>query len=357
MEANESVNIGVNTPEIATQYDAPESEYAPSHKEVVKVHATQEVYQELQYVYDYFNEKLFNGELPGALLVMTRKRHSKGFFSPARYANKEGVLADEIAMNPEFFLVRSVEEILSTLAHEMCHQFQFHFGKDVRAGYHNKEFSDKMESIGLITSTTGYPGGDRVGEKMTHYIAEDGLFITATRELLKSRFGILWYDRYPSQYLVRPPSKEDIENAEQQKSALQEEHKKALVEQGKVPSNRGRKKQEVLKVEPAAVSTPEILVETPLSRVVNTEIVSQEPAGANVTKIVAKLIKRQEAKLKAGKRVKYTCPSCQDSAWGKADMTLICGKEGCDYAKMEFQEKTKATGHLKEEEAYSDLLN
>jgi predicted SprT family Zn-dependent metalloprotease len=356
MESNEVINTGVSTPENSSMTSHAEREVQPDNAGRIKINATQEVYQELQHVYDYYNTELFNGELPGALLVITRKRNSKGFYSPARYANKEGQLADEIAMNPEFFLVRSVEEVLSTLAHEMTHQWQFHFGIDVRAGYHNKEFSVKMESIGMITSATGYPGGDRVGERMTHYIAEDGLFIKVTRELLKTRFGILWYDRYPNQYLLRPPSKQDVENAEQHKTELEEEHKKALEEQGKALSNRGRKKQEILKVEPAAVSSPAITIDTPLTQAVNTEVVNQEPSMANVTNVVAKLIKRQEAKMKAGKRVKYTCPSCQDSAWGKSDMTLICGREGCSYAKMGIEEKSAQKTDL-DLEMENDLLN
>ncbi len=321
MSANEYIENGLFTPE--------------NKPETIKVNATLEVYEELQSVYDIYNQELFNGELPGVLLVITRKRNSKGFYSPARYANKDGVLADEIAMNPEFFLVRSVEEVLSTLVHEMCHQWQFNFGKDVRAGYHNKEFSEKMESVGLITTTTGYPGGERVGERMTHYIAEDGEFIETTRELLKTRFGILWYDRYPNQYMLRPPAQVDVENAEQRQTQIKEDHKKALEDQGKTLSNRGRKKQEVIKVEPAAVSMPAIMIDTPLTQSVETDIVNQEPVMTDVSNVVAKLIRRQEAKAKAGKRVKYSCPSCQDSVWGKPEMSLICGKEGCEHSALQ----------------------
>lgn len=339
MENNALIN-GVNNPELGKEASAHEyiqnGLFTPENKpEPIKVNATLEVYEELQSVYDIYNQELFNGELPGVLLVITRKRNSKGFYSPARYANKDGVLADEIAMNPEFFLVRSVEEVLSTLVHEMCHQWQFNFGKDVKAGYHNKEFSVKMESVGLITSTTGYPGGDRVGERMTHYIAEDGSFIESTRELLKTRFGILWYDRYPNQYMLRPPAQIDVENAEQRQMQIKEDHKQALEDQGKTLSNRGRKKQEILKVEPAAVSRPAIMIDTPLTQSVDTDIVDQEPVMTDVSNVVAKLIRRQEAKAKAGKRVKYSCPSCQDSVWGKPEMSLICGKEGCEHSALQ----------------------
>lgn len=333
MEISGNVNTGLFTPEKShnTTFDSGSS--LPT-REITKVHATQEVYQELQSVYDIYNETLFNGELPGALLVITRKRNSKGFFSPARYANKDGALADEIALNPAFFLVRSVEEVLSTLVHEMCHQWQFHFGIDVKSGYHNKEFSLKMESVGLITSVTGYPGGDRVGERMTHYIAEAGPFITTTRELLKKRFGILWYDRYPNQYMMRPPTQVDVENAEEHRSQVEVDVKKALEEQGKQKSNRGRKKQEIIKVEPAVVSSPAIMIDNPLSKSTDIDIVNLEPTQQNASRVVARLMKRQEAKAKAGKRVKYTCPSCEDSVWGKPEMMLLCGRDGCDHSAL-----------------------
>lgn len=334
MEASGNNNTGLFTPENSQNLLFDSGTIAPI-KENVKVHATQEVYQELQTVYDIYNQKLFNNELPGALLVICRKRNSKGFFSPARYANKEGVLADEIALNPEFFLVRSVEEVLSTLAHEMAHQFQFHFGNDVKSGYHNKEFSLKMEEIGLITSSTGYPGGDRVGERMTHYIAEDGPFINITRELLKTRFGILWYDRYPNQYMMRPPAQVDVENAVEQRVQVEEDVKKALEEQGKLKSNRGRKKQEVMLVEPAAISSPAIMVDTPLSQSTHIDIVNLEPTQQNSSIVVARLMKREEAKAKAGKRVKYSCPSCEDSVWGKPEMSLICGRDGCGHSALQ----------------------
>lgn len=177
-----------DTTELTGMHIPENDTFLPSEKDKVKptkVNATNEVYRELQKVYDDFNQHLFGGELPGALIVMTRKGRSFGHYSPGRYTNRDGLFADEISLNPEYFPVRAVEEILSTLAHEMVHQWQFHFGNDVRMGYHDKEFAGKMREIGLITSNTGYPGGDPVGEQMTHYIAEDGPYILRVRELLK----------------------------------------------------------------------------------------------------------------------------------------------------------------------------
>lgn len=316
-----------------------ESKTEQVHKVPEKVNATKEIYDALQRAYDFYNERLFDGKLPGALIVMSRKKTSRGHYSPGRYINKAGVPADEISLNPEFFAVRSVEEVLSTLSHEACHQLQFHYGHEVRSGYHDKQFADMMQEIGLITSHTGFPGGDRVGERMSHYIAENGKFIMATRELLESDFGLLWYDRYPNLTLMRPPSLDDIKHAEDQRKEIEAEVERQKKEAGKGKSTRGRKKTPVLNIQPAAVSAPAIIVEKKLSAAIDADIVHVDPVERLSdpdmhTMVAARLIKRQVARAKSGKRVKYTCPSCHDSAWGKSDMVLICGRDGCGHAKF-----------------------
>jgi predicted SprT family Zn-dependent metalloprotease len=327
-----------DTTELTGMHIPENDTFLPSEKDKVKptkVNATDEVYRELQMVYDDFNQHLFGGELPGALIVMTRKGRSFGHYSPGRYTNRVGQFADEISLNPEYFPVRAVEEILSTLAHEMVHQWQFHFGNDVRMGYHDKEFAGKMREIGLITSNTGYPGGDPVGEQMTHYIAEDGPYILRVRELLKSTFGIIWYDRYPKSYLRRSPNFDDIKRAEEERKEIEEEKKRLLEELGKKPSGRGRKKTPVLQVQPAHVSKPAILAVEPVASAIGAELVEVEPEQIAATKIAVRLVKRQEIRAKSGKRTKYCCPSCQDSVWGKEGLILICGREGCEHARLD----------------------
>lgn len=87
---------------------------------------------------------------------------------------------------------RTDEEILSTLVHEQAHLWQCHFGTPSRAGYHNREWANKMEALGLMPSDTGAAGGKRTGQRMTHYIILGGRFDTATRELLDSGFKLNW---------------------------------------------------------------------------------------------------------------------------------------------------------------------
>jgi len=92
--------------------------------------------------------------------------------------------------HPSYFAVVPLLEVLQTLVHEMVHAWQFHFGKPGRRGYHNKEWADKMEAIGLMPSSTGKPGGARTGEKMADYAIPGGLFMQATDKLLTQDFKI-----------------------------------------------------------------------------------------------------------------------------------------------------------------------
>lgn len=105
------------------------------------------------------------------------------------------VAADEIALNPEHFGTRSIEDVLSTLVHEMVHLWQHHFGKPGRRRYHNKQWAEKMEAVGLGPSDTGKPGGNRTGESMTHFIIKDGAYAQVAAKLLTGGFEFSWVDR------------------------------------------------------------------------------------------------------------------------------------------------------------------
>jgi hypothetical protein len=88
-------------------------------------------------------------------------------------------------------------EVLRTIVHELVHQWQERFGKPTRRCYHDRQFAEKMESIGLMPSDTGMPGGKKTGQKMGDYMIRGGRFETVTRELLKTGFSISWFDRFP----------------------------------------------------------------------------------------------------------------------------------------------------------------
>jgi len=137
------------------------------------------LYNEINETYQYFNHHLFQDVLPGCAITLTRHNKAYGYFAPDAWQGRGGgETASEIALNPDHFISRDPAQIYSTLVHEMCHQYQHIFGKPSRTGYHNKEFAAIMASVGLVVTDTGLPGGKQTGQRMSHYIAEGGLFET-----------------------------------------------------------------------------------------------------------------------------------------------------------------------------------
>jgi hypothetical protein len=46
-------------------------------------------------------------------------------------------------------------EILATLLHEMCHSWQYYYGKPSKSWFHNKEFQLKMLEFGIVINNKG----------------------------------------------------------------------------------------------------------------------------------------------------------------------------------------------------------
>jgi predicted SprT family Zn-dependent metalloprotease len=153
-----------------------------------------EDYLTLESIFNFFNKKFFDNKLPEAIITLQRKRNCMGYFSPSRFENRTNkkITKDEIAMNPDRFS-KGDKEIMQTMAHEMCHMWQHHFGlKKSLKTYHNKEWGNKMEEMGLIPSNTGEIGGKRTGQKMADYIDPKGNFIEIVSGIDKK---IIWESR------------------------------------------------------------------------------------------------------------------------------------------------------------------
>lgn len=166
---------------------------------------TPETYGALQLAFDHFNEELFEGRLTPVVFVFLRKARMCGAFRPAAWrrrgesggAVEAGAVAtaDEIALNPDFLLERGVMDVLSTLVHEQVHQLQVLVGTPSRPTYHNAEWADMAEAVGLRPSSTGRPGGNRVGQRMDHYIEPGGRFEAAAERLLATGWDFRWEAR------------------------------------------------------------------------------------------------------------------------------------------------------------------
>jgi hypothetical protein len=150
-------------------------------------------YKSFQRAYDFFNKELFGGSLPQPLFTLQRQANTAGYFSPERFVGRqESARVAEIALNPDTFLERTDEAIISTLAHEMVHAWQHSFGSPGRGRYHNREWANKMIEIGLHPSATGYPGGRETGQGMTHYIVPGGRFALLYAKLAAKGFALQW---------------------------------------------------------------------------------------------------------------------------------------------------------------------
>lgn len=163
---------------------------------MTSIKPTIQTYEELQEAYDFLNERLFKGELPQCIITLQREKKTCGYYARDRFVDKDCSPVDEIALNPQHFDLDDIPAILTTLGHQMVHQWQSHFGKWSRSGYHNKQWAAKMEEIGLVPSSTGEENGARTGFKMSAYPDPNGKFTKVVTDLLTTEFTVSWRDRF-----------------------------------------------------------------------------------------------------------------------------------------------------------------
>lgn len=274
---------------------------------------TEKAYSELQNAFDFYNRELFDHQLPDCLITFQRG-NSMAYFSSARFVNQhDHHTVDEIAMNPEFFAVVSPMEIMQTLVHEMTHCWQDHFGTPSRSCYHNTEWARKMKEIGLMPSSTGTFGGAQTGQKMADYAIPDGLFERATRKLFLTGFAVTWHDRYPSVKVTinKPPTVRDTATLEETWRNVFTQAANACISTQDGQSGDS---------ENDFYSEVERLNEDQGIDLVRFAFTA--PANTNASSYLV-------AKTDRSNRVKYTCPSCRSSVWGRPGLKLCCGEDHC----------------------------
>lgn len=158
------------------------------------VDPTTATYAHLRHAYGFLNLVLFANQLPPCLITFQRKTGSMGYFCHKKFKSFDGVIyTDEIALNPLHFGLGD-KETLSTLAHEMVHLWQHHFGHVTKERYHNEEWAELMVSIGLIPSHTGKVGGRQTGQRMSHYTDTGGRFDQAANDLIEKGFVVAYLE-------------------------------------------------------------------------------------------------------------------------------------------------------------------
>lgn len=226
----------------------------------------------LQQAFEHFNSALFAGELPPCLITLRSSSREFGYHHKERFINRQGQMLDELGLHPGFFTLRPVQEVLSTLVHEMVHHWQEHLGHPSKSNPHNREWARKMRELGLEPSSTGLPQGKDTGHSVSHYIHPDGLFLKACEDLLAQGFALPWFDRHAPR--TRYNSQE---------------------------------RQQVLSAAGLAVA----LAVPPVQEIV--------PPGPDQPAVLP------PAPVREHDRVRYVCPSCAIKAWARADTHIQCG--------------------------------
>lgn len=258
---------------------------------------TVEAYAELQAAFDFFNARLFEGTLRPCILTLQREKRSLGYFSHKRFVHRGDSkrTVDEIAINPAYFATEPLVEVLGTVAHEMAHLWQAQFGKPGRRGYHNREWGEKMEAIGLMPSATGKPGGPRTGEHMSHYAIEGGPFLAAAEAFLATGATVSWLDRVTAKPPLDPKPTGYIEVIDMRGERGAGAPGKPLYAPGD---------DEVLR----------------LQKALGNELTYPPEKGVLPNR---------------SNRLKYECPRCHAHVWGKPALRVLCGRETCGCAAFE----------------------
>lgn len=141
----------------------------------------------VQSAFEHFNAELFDQSLPDVFFTYQRKANSAGSFGADEFSGRIGNFSrDGIRLNPDVFVGQTDAQILQNLVHQMCRAWQQHNGKPSARGYHNRQWADKMKSIGLQPTSTGGVGGKETGARIFAYVIPDGPFERACKKLAAS---------------------------------------------------------------------------------------------------------------------------------------------------------------------------
>jgi len=275
----------------------------PEHFGLTMSTPTEICYETIVEAYDFFNKRLFEGQLPQCVITFQRQKRIMGFVSFDRWETAENEYIHELAINPEYFATYPLIEICQTLCHEMVHIWQANNGTPGRRGYHNKQWAMKMTAIGLIPSVTSEPGGAIVGEKVSDYILHEGPFMVACKELQERGFRLKLVDRYPvrrDQQPIRSYSQSD-----------------ELIElTASLKPKKQRDETQVMKVDDSFPFSTSTLEDAFISAF------EQDPpdnlSGSNHHVSSTKPNNRSN-------RHKYQCKGCNTQVWGKPELNIECG--------------------------------
>lgn len=284
-----------------------------------KTKPTQQLYDALQQAYDAFNHTLFKGELDNSLITLQRKANSAGYMSYNRFisVNNNQSFTHELALNPDYFGVTPLVETFQTIVHEMCHLWQEQYGNPSQKTYHNREWAEKMKSIGLMPSHTGRVGGKEVGQDMADYPIEGGLFLAVSKELHQRGCIVEWYDRFKPKNVTTT----SMLNTQNFAETIMFETSGGLLT---IPHLVGQPSREDISLSSLSITE----ADSSLFGV-------RDEGNAQVHGLSQEIvITPKPSKVKTESKIKFTCP-CGENIWGKASLDVMCKKCNGDFIRYD----------------------
>ena len=156
---------------------------------------TEDLYNRLNRIVQYYNKDLFSGALPPLVLTLQRNQKSIATFDPDRWGKGDGDIAHELSINSSVVTGLPLIELFKVVVHHMTICWQHVYGNPSRKGYCNKELANKLIEIGLQPTSTGMPGGAQVGQNIQSYPIVGGRFLISSCRLLDTeKWRMSWVD-------------------------------------------------------------------------------------------------------------------------------------------------------------------
>lgn len=119
-----------------------------------------------QQVSDYFNRASFESSLPDCMLSFSRRRRNSNTLSAAGHCGGNPAPATaEIGLNMKQLSEKEQKEMIAMLVGEMVHLLQERYVRQLSSKrYFNREWAEKMATIGLPPQQRGNPAAKRQGK-------------------------------------------------------------------------------------------------------------------------------------------------------------------------------------------------
>lgn len=142
-----------------------------------EVKLSAELYGKIQTVIDELDKRFFSGakkeKIPQLVFAINNKCRTcvVAYVQPdALYDKKTDTKLQYMGINPDY-LDRKLEEIISTVCHELCHVYEHAYIHIPRGGYHDKQWAELMRDCGLEPK---YQNSSKTA--VTHTVIKDGVF-------------------------------------------------------------------------------------------------------------------------------------------------------------------------------------